>query len=171
MPNFRAWPTVGRRTFLAGTGACLVAQPVLSKPMPPGASAPRGSLNLWYANPAARWVEALPVGNGRLGAMVFGRIRQERLQLNEDTLWAGAPYDPNNPDALAALPAVRRLIDEGAFQQAQDLVSKSIMAKPLSEMPYGTAGDVFWISKMWIRPADIKGRSISPRPLRTRTSM
>jgi alpha-L-fucosidase 2 len=75
--------------------------------------------------------------------MVFGRATQERLQLNEATLWAGSPYDPNNPEALAALPIVRSLIDKGEFQQAADLVSKSMMARPLSQMPYGTAGDIF----------------------------
>ena len=72
------------------------------------ASAPRRAQEradhlLWYRRPATRWEEALPLGNGRLGAMVFGRVGQERLQLNEDTLWAGAPYTPDNPEALAAL--------------------------------------------------------------------
>src|SRR6478752_7123254 len=65
---------------------------------------------LWYRTPATTWNEALPIGNGRLGAMVFGRVGQERLQLNEDTLWAGGPYTPDSPDARAALPEVRRLI-------------------------------------------------------------
>src|SRR5690606_32862776 len=68
------------------------------------------SLKLWYQQPAAQWVEALPVGNGRLGAMVFGGIEHERIQLNEDTLWAGGPYDAANPEAKAALPEIRRLI-------------------------------------------------------------
>ena len=68
------------------------------------------ALTLWYQQPANKWTEALPVGNGRLGAMVFGGIDHEHLQLNEDTLWAGGPYDSNNPDALAALPEARRLI-------------------------------------------------------------
>ena len=72
------------------------------------------ALKLWYRRPATRWVEALPLGNGRLGAMVWGGIEHERLQLNEDTLYAGGPYDANNPDALAALPEVRRLIFAGA---------------------------------------------------------
>src|SRR3990170_7569518 len=63
---------------------------------------------LWYVRPSARWDDALPIGNGRLGAMVFGRVAQERLQLNEDTLWAGAPYTPDNPAALAAVPRVRQ---------------------------------------------------------------
>jgi len=70
-------------------------------------------LSLWYRRPATNWVRALPVGNGRLGAMIFGDIAREKLQLNEDTLWAGGPYDPDNTNALAALPEVRRLIFDG----------------------------------------------------------
>ena len=63
-------------------------------------SAPSAPLVVWYRKPAGAWTEALPVGNGRIAAMVFGGVNQERLQLNEGTLWAGGPYDPNNPDAL-----------------------------------------------------------------------
>src|SRR4051812_15549096 len=65
---------------------------------------------LWYRRPAAQWVEALPVGDGRLGAMVFGGVERERIQLNEDTLWAVGPYNPANPDAQTALPEIRRLL-------------------------------------------------------------
>src|SRR6266566_1855327 len=71
---------------------------------------PSRPLVLWYDKPASQWVEALPVGNGRLGAMVFGGSSNERLQLNEDTLYAGGPYDPNNTEALRALPEARRLL-------------------------------------------------------------
>src|SRR5215210_3824880 len=77
-----------------------------------------GALVLWYNRPAREWTEALPVGNGRLGAMVFGGTSEERLQLNEDTLYGGGPYDPNNPDALDALPRARRLIFEGRYKEA-----------------------------------------------------
>src|SRR6476646_10600762 len=73
-------------------------------------SAPTERLCLWYRQPAKVWTEALPIGNGRLGAMIFGGVSEERLQLNEDTLWAGGPYDPVNPDAKAALPEVRQQI-------------------------------------------------------------
>ena len=59
---------------------------------------------LWYSAPATNWTSALPIGNGRLGAMIFGGAGREHLQLNEDTLWAGGPYDPDNTNALAALP-------------------------------------------------------------------
>ena len=75
-------------------------------------------LELWFRRPAAQWVEALPLGNGRLGAMVFGGIERERLQLNEDTLWSGGPSDWNNPKAREALVAVRRLIRERRFPEA-----------------------------------------------------
>src|SRR5262245_56448578 len=68
---------------------------------------------LWYDRPAARWEEALPVGNGRLGAMVFGHPTNERLQINEDTLWAGGPYDPVNPQAKDALPEAGQLVFDG----------------------------------------------------------
>lgn len=80
-------------------------------------------LVLWYAKPAVKWVEALPVGNGRLGAMVFGGLNQERLQLNEGTLWAGGPYDPVNSQAKEALPEVRQLINEGKYREAAALIS------------------------------------------------
>jgi len=88
--------------------------------------------------------------------MVYGRVEQERIQLNEDTLWAGSPYDPNNPDALQALPVVRRLIAEEKFQEAADLVSKSVMAKPLSQMPYGAAGDLFFTFRDIDKVADYR---------------
>ncbi len=118
---------------------------------------PSSALSLWYRAPAAdrpltprptgptataEWVRALPVGNGRLGAMVFGGVVHERLQLNEDTLWAGRPYDPVNPDAKAALPEVRRLLTEGRYGDAAALAGKSVMATPLAQMPYQTLGDL-----------------------------
>ena len=76
------------------------------------------NLTLWYPRPARQWVEALPVGSGRLGAMVFGGLGAERLQLNEDTLWSGGPREWDNPAAPQALAEVRRLIFEGKFVQA-----------------------------------------------------
>ena len=122
------------------------------------APAPTSTLSLWYREPAAdrpataprpsaavagaEWVRALPVGNGRLGAMVFGGVVNERLQLNEDTLWAGGPYNPVNPEAQGALPEVRRLIADGEYAAAATLASQKVMAQPLSQMPYQTVGDL-----------------------------
>jgi alpha-L-fucosidase 2 len=99
-------------------------------------------LVLWYEKPASQWVEALPVGNGRLSAMVFGGTTGERLQLNEDTLYAGAPYDPNNKEALQALPEARRLIFEGSYKEANDLIGAKMMAHPIKQMPYEPVGDL-----------------------------
>jgi alpha-L-fucosidase 2 len=117
---------------------------LLLAPLQPGrqATSPGSRLTLWYRQPAAQWVEALPVGNGRLAAMVFGGIRDERLQLNEDTLWSGGPYDPANPDAFAALPEVRDLIFKRQFSAAQALVGEKMMARPLREMPFQPLGDL-----------------------------
>jgi alpha-L-fucosidase 2 len=106
-----------------------------------GAS-PADPLTLWYEHPASKWVEALPVGNGRIGAMVFGDPTQERLQLNEDTLWNGGPYDPTNPEALAALTQVRELIFAGRYVEAETLANQKMMARPLRQMAYQSVGDL-----------------------------
>jgi alpha-L-fucosidase 2 len=98
---------------------------------------------LWYSAPATNWTSALPIGNGRLGAMIFGGVGREHLQLNEDTLWAGGPYDPDNTNALPALPEVRRLIFDGKYDQATSLITSNMMAKPVRQMPYETVGDLF----------------------------
>lgn len=110
--------------------------------LPSGASTGNDALKLWYRRPATRWVEALPLGNGRLGAMVWGGIEHERLQLNEDTLYAGGPYDPTSPEALAALPEVRRLIFAGQYAQAEALANAKMMARPIKQMPYQPLGDL-----------------------------
>ncbi|QBE66977.1 glycoside hydrolase family 95 protein [Pseudoduganella lutea] len=128
---------------MLGMGA-LAATPALGLAAPgtAGTAAAKRSNTLWYRQSAARWEEALPLGNGRLGAMVFGGVGQERLQLNEDTLWAGAPYTPDNPDAVAALPKVRQLLAEGKYAEATEGVAAGMMGKPIRQMSYGTLGDV-----------------------------
>jgi hypothetical protein len=105
-------------------------------------SAPNQPLTLWYRRPAVEWEQALPVGNGRLGAMVFGGIVQEHLTLNEDTLWSGGPYDPTNPEALAALPQVRALIFAGKYREAHKLVEAKMMARPLWQAAYQPVGSL-----------------------------
>ncbi len=100
------------------------------------------NLKLWYLHPAKQWVEALPVGNGRLGAMVYGDPVNEVIQLNENTVWAGQPYRNDNPDAREALPEVRKLIFEGKYKQAQDLINQKFISKISSGMPYQTVGNL-----------------------------
>ena len=107
------------------------------------AQAPAAPLSLWYRQPAKEWTEALPIGNGRLGAMVFGGVERERLQLNEDTLWAGGPYNADNTNALAALPEVRQLIFDGKYDEADKLISQKMMGIPRGQMQYQTVGDLF----------------------------
>ncbi len=87
------------------------------------------NLTLWYTEPAAEWIQALPVGNGRLGAMVFGCLQNERLQLNEETIWARPEGNGINPEALAALPEVRRLLFEGKDTEASRLAEERMLAK------------------------------------------
>jgi Glycosyl hydrolase family 65, N-terminal domain len=109
------------------------------------AAVPDGSLSLWYRRPAQEWTSALPIGNGRLGPMVFGGVGKERIQLNEGTLWAGGPFDPSSPKAVDALPEARRLIFAGDYGAAQNLAGAAMMAHPLRQMPYQTAGDI-WLT-------------------------
>ena len=100
-------------------------------------------MKLWYRQPASTWVEALPIGNGRLAAMVFGGIERERFQLNEDTLWSGGPYDPANPRAREGIPRVRDLIEAERWAEAQDLAAGSVMATPLQQMAFNALGDLY----------------------------
>ncbi|WP_298577278.1 glycoside hydrolase family 95 protein [uncultured Luteimonas sp.] len=100
------------------------------------------TLRLWYPRPATQWVEALPLGNGRLGAMVWGGGKHERIQLNEDTLYAGGPYDPTPATALSALPEVRRLLFAGRYAEAEALANAQMMGQPVKQMPYQPLGDL-----------------------------
>jgi len=134
------WAGITRRAAFKGAAVSIAAFAVPRRVSAQDAA--QHPNRLWYRQPAKEWVEALPVGNGRIGAMVFGGIARERLQLNEDTLWGGGPYDPVNPTAREALPEVRRLIAAGRYAEAQELASAKLMAIPLRQMPYQTFGDL-----------------------------
>ena len=82
---------------------------------------------LWYSRPANGWLEALPIGNSHLGAMVYGGTDTEEIQLNEETFWSGSPHDNNSNASLAALPEVRRLIFEGKELEASKLLDQHFM--------------------------------------------
>ena len=105
------------------------------------ASAAEKGFNLSYDKPAVKWTEALPMGNGRIGAMVFGGTEDERLQINESTLWGGTPHDYSNPDAYAHLDEIRKLIFAGKVDEAEKL-SENLMGKPKLLMPYQPFCDV-----------------------------
>lgn len=98
---------------------------------------------LWYDRPASTWTEALPIANSRLGAMVFGNPATERLQLNEETIWAGRPNNNPNPEALEYLPKVRELVWKGKYKEAQDMATAHVMAKTNLGMPYQPFGDLY----------------------------
>jgi alpha-L-fucosidase 2 len=97
---------------------------------------------LWYRSAAASWNEAMPVGNGRLGAMVFGGVTSERLQLNEDTVWAGEKRDRINPAAAKAIPEILRLLFEGKPVEAEELADTTVVSIPRRMPPYQPVGDV-----------------------------
>ena len=130
---------ITRREFLSTAGLAAASIPFVGSI---DGFASDDQLLLWYDEPAGEWTDALPIGNGRLGAMVFGDPDFQLLQLNEDTLYAGRPYDPNNPDALHALPEARRLIFEGRYREAHDLVGAKMMARPIKQMPYQPVGNL-----------------------------
>lgn len=100
-------------------------------------------MELWYRQPARVWEEALPCGNGRLGCMVFGHPSQERVQLNEESVWSGPPMDRLNPDSKAALPQVRRLLREGHVNEAEQLALQALSGTPENARAYQTLGDWF----------------------------
>lgn len=97
---------------------------------------------LWYSKPAAEWNEALPIGNGRLGAMIFGGTAGEKLQLNEDSVWYGGPRDRNNEDTLPHLPEIRKLIMEGRLREAEELASMTMAGLPETQRHYLPLGDL-----------------------------
>jgi len=103
---------------------------------------PAGDLVLWYPRPAGKWTEALPVGNGRLGAMIFGGVGEERIQFNDDTLWVGKPHDYSHKGAAKHLPEIRKLLFEGQQREAQNLAGKEFMSVPLRQVPYQPFGDL-----------------------------
>jgi alpha-L-fucosidase 2 len=97
---------------------------------------------LFYTHPAREWNQALPLGNGRLGAMVFGNVNNERIQLNENSLWMGGPRDTNNPDALKHLAEVRRLLFAGLPVDAYSVAEKHSMGRPFRLESYQSLGDL-----------------------------
>ena len=91
---------------------------------------------IWYTHPADKWENALPVGNGRLGAMVFGRTDEEQIQLNEDTYWSGGPYSTVVKGSYRALPEIQKLIFDGQYRRAHTLFGRDLMGSPVEQQKY-----------------------------------
>ncbi|HTT60325.1 MAG TPA: glycoside hydrolase family 95 protein [Bryobacteraceae bacterium] len=124
----------------------LITIPVLAMLAVAGARCRAGddnALKLWYRQPAREWTEALPVGNGRLAAMVFGAVRREHLQLNEDTIWSGEKRDRSNPEAPEAVPEIRRLLQQGHPAEAQEMADRTMISIPRALPVYQPLGDLW----------------------------
>ncbi len=107
-----------------------------------GASETQDQWCLCYHKPAVQWVQALPIGNGYMGAMIFGGVAAERIQFNEDTLWTGHPLDYQNPGAAEVLPELRRLLFEGKQGEAEQLAMERFMSNPLNQCAFQPFGDL-----------------------------
>ena len=138
-----------RRELLTALAAGAGLSACGSKPTAPG-------LELWYARPAERWVEALPVGNGRLGAMVFGGTASERIQFNEDTVWQGEPRSYANPGSHRWLGRIRSLLFEGKQAEAEELAMERFMSVPLRQKAYQSFADLL-IERDGIDEAGVTG--------------
>jgi len=97
---------------------------------------------LWYTHPADKWENALPVGNGRLGAMVFGRTGEEKIQFNEETYWSGGPYNQTRKGGAEVLPEIQKLIFAGKYIKAHKLFGHFMMGYPVEQMKYQSFGDL-----------------------------
>ena len=143
--------TTGKATRVAIAGACIGLA---------GAHASAGPVDdsigpvLFYRQPAKEWVEALPIGNGRLGGMVFGGVPAERIQLNEDTFWSGGPYDPINDEALQCLPKVRQLSVGGQLQGGAGPRRPEAHGRPRHLQPYQPLGDLRLVLEGHEHPTD-----------------
>lgn len=129
--------------------ACVLATAGLSAASDSASAPATDSPRLWYREPARRWVEALPIGNGRLAAMAFAGIPRDRLQLNESTIWDGEPLDRVNPRARAALPELRKLLFEDKSDEATKLIETAFVSPRRHLDPYQTAGELLvdWVGR------------------------
>lgn len=129
-------PIFGKHLLLAVTSSLLVANASAVSPI----ASPK---LLWYEQPAEKWVEALPVGNGRLGAMIFGQPQSERLQLNEITIWSGHPQpDADRADAYKSLPELRQLIRDGKYADAEKFANAHFNGPAPYNASYQMLGDL-----------------------------
>jgi alpha-L-fucosidase 2 len=129
--------------LVLGLASCAFALPSGAAPGDvPAASSGRRDMVLWYRQPAKEWLEAMPLGNGLIGAMVFGGTDQERIALNESSFWSGRPHVYDDPEALKYFPQVRDLVFAGKFQEAEKLANAHFYGKPAAQQAYQPLGDL-----------------------------
>ncbi|WP_277596127.1 glycoside hydrolase family 95 protein [Roseateles puraquae] len=146
-PSRRRW--LQQQAAHAGLMALAASAPRALAQHPAAASAADGAAptaaRLWYRRPADEWTQALPVGNGRLAAMVFGGIHTERLQLNECSFFSGGPYDTTNPRAREGLPQVRELVFAGRYAEAEKLANETLLGQPARQMAYQPLAELLMV--------------------------
>ena len=108
----------------------------------PAQAKPRGEMVLWYRQPGEKWLDAMPIGNGIIGAMVFGGIERERIALNESSFWSGRPHDYNDPGAIKYFPEIRDLVIAGKFQEAEKMADQHFFGVPAAQQAYQPLGDL-----------------------------
>jgi alpha-L-fucosidase 2 len=133
----RASCLVWASLLLVPVCATLAADPMLRE-----SAKPQGDMVLWYRQPGEKWLEAMPLGNGIMGAMAFGGTQKERIALNECTFWSGRPHDYDNPEALKYFPQVRDLVFAGKFQEAEKLADEHFYGIPAAQQAYQPLGDL-----------------------------
>ena len=119
-----------------------LSDPIRTEQEAPAAEKEAERLRIWFTSPAANWNEALPLGNGRLGAMVSGTIGQDKIQLNEDSIWYGGPGRAANPSSQPYLAEIRQLLKEGKQAEAEHLARMAMTSSPKYEQPYQPLGDL-----------------------------
>ncbi|HEX7652216.1 MAG TPA: glycoside hydrolase family 95 protein, partial [Verrucomicrobiae bacterium] len=118
----------------------LANPPIWAASVPGFSSQPQ---RLWYTQPAGQWLEALPLGNGYMGAMVFGKVKHERIALNESSFWSGKPHDYSNPEALTYFPRIRELVVAGKFQEAEKMADAHFFGLPAAQQAFEPLGDLW----------------------------
>ncbi len=127
-----------------------------------GCSEQKNDLELWYSKPAANWNEALPVGNGRLGAMVFGDPVNETIQINEESIWAGSKINNNNPQALSHLKELQQAIFDGKYKKAEEIANLNFVGTPPRVRSYQPLGNLL-VNYTWNSPVSDYRRSLDLR--------
>jgi hypothetical protein len=146
------FPLAGVVMLAAGAGA-FGAESTNEIRFSGAASPPAEPLSLWYLRPAATWEDALPVGNGRLGAMVFGGLPEERIQLNEISIWAGPPVPEPRKGTAPVLEQARRLFFDGNYVEGEDLVRRQLLSSDVPAPSYQPLGE---LRLNWDTPAEIR---------------